>query len=93
MLPTDYLIVVEGELGPRYAAAFEPLRLVAADGQTELVGRVEDIAELHGILDTVAGLGLTLVSVAPVTDARPGQVHTQALMEREGGESARPDRA
>jgi len=35
-------------------------------GETEIVGRIEDDAELQGILDTVAALGLSLVSVAPV---------------------------
>jgi hypothetical protein len=58
--------VVEGELGSRYAAAFEPMQLVAHDGATEIVGRVEDDAELQGLIDTVAALGLSLVSVTPV---------------------------
>ena len=73
MKPTDYRVVVEGELGPRYAAAFEPMQLVARDGKTEIVGRVEDDAALQGIIDAVAALGLSLVSVTPVTpdtDAR-----------------------
>ena len=65
--PTEYRIVVTGELGSRYAARFEPMRLTTRDGHTEIVGRVEDDAELQGILDTVAALGLSLVSVAPVT--------------------------
>jgi hypothetical protein len=71
--PTDYRIVVRGELGSRYAASFEPMRLAARDGTTEIVGRVEDDAELQGLLDTVAALGLSLVSVTPVDPpaARP----------------------
>jgi hypothetical protein len=64
--PTEYRIVVTGELGPRYAARFEPMQLAAHDGETEIVGRVEDDAELQGILETVAALGLSLVSVIPV---------------------------
>jgi len=56
-----------GELGSRYAASFEPMELVACDGRTEIVGRVEDDAELQGLLGTVAALGLSLVSVTPVT--------------------------
>jgi hypothetical protein len=64
---TPYRIVVTGELGSRYAAAFEPLQLVARNGETEIVGTVQDDAELQGILDTIAALGLSLVSVAPVT--------------------------
>jgi len=65
--PTEYRIVVTGELGARYAARFEPMRLSARDGETEIVGLIEDDAELKGILDTVAALGLSLVSVAPVS--------------------------
>lgn len=63
---TDYRIVVTGELGSRYAASFEPMKLVPRDGMTEIVGRIEDDAQLTGLLDTVAALGLSLVSVAPV---------------------------
>jgi hypothetical protein len=64
--PAEYRIVVTGELGSRYAARFEPMHLAAHDGETEIVGRVEDDAELHGILETIAALGLSLVSVAPM---------------------------
>jgi len=65
--PTEYCIVVTGELGSRYAVTFEPMQLVTRNGETEIVGRVEDDAELQGILETVAALGLSLVSVTPVT--------------------------
>jgi len=58
---------VTGELGSRYAATFEPMQLVTRNGETEIVGRVEDDAELQGILETFAALGLSLVSVTPVT--------------------------
>jgi len=65
---SDYCIVVEGELGPRYAAAFESMRLDAHDGTTEITGRIKDEAELRGLLDEVSELGLSLVSVTPVAD-------------------------
>ena len=68
MKPSTYRIVVEGELGPRYAAAFAQMRLEVRDGNTEIVGRVEDQAELQGVLDTVTGLGLSLVSVTPLDE-------------------------
>jgi hypothetical protein len=72
--PTEYRIVVSGELGTRYASTFAPMELVSRDGETEIVGRVEDDAELHGILETLAALGLSLVSVVPVTqDGLSGQ--------------------
>jgi hypothetical protein len=67
--PGTYKIVVEGELGPRYATAFASMRLEARDGDTELVGRLEDQAELQGLLDSVAALGLALISVTPIGDA------------------------
>jgi hypothetical protein len=70
--PTEYRIVVTGELGSRYAARFAPLQLAARNGDTEIVGRVEDDAELQGILETIAALGLSLVSVAPSKDP-PGR--------------------
>jgi hypothetical protein len=70
--PTAYCIVVEGELGPRYAAAFDSMQLEAHNGTTKIVGRVEDEAELRGLLDAVAALGLSLVSVTPVVDRPPG---------------------
>jgi hypothetical protein len=63
---SDYCIVVEGELGPRYAAAFDSMQLDAHDGITEITGRIEDEAELRGLLDEVSELGLSLVSVTPV---------------------------
>ena len=62
MKASDYCIVVEGELGPRYAAAFEPMLLNAHDGTTEITGRIQDDAELRGLLDELAELGLSLVS-------------------------------
>ena len=67
MKPTQYRIVVTGELGSRYAATFAPMQLSSRNGETEIVGRIEDDAELKGLLDTVAALGLSLVSVTPVT--------------------------
>ena len=70
--PRDYCIVVEGELGPRYATAFDSMRLDARDGTTEITGRIQDEAELRGLLDEVSELGLSLISITPVGD-RPGE--------------------
>jgi hypothetical protein len=66
--PSDYRIVVEGELGPRYTAAFASMQLDAHDGTTEILGPIKDDAELQGLLDAVAALGLSLVSITPVDD-------------------------
>jgi hypothetical protein len=61
-----YRIVVEGELGSRYEAAFDGMRLEARNGTTEITGHIKDQAELQGVLDAVSALGLALVSAAPL---------------------------
>ena len=60
-----YRLVVDGELGPLYATAFEEMELESTGGQTSLVGPVEDQAQLLGLVERVASLGLKLISVAP----------------------------
>jgi hypothetical protein len=60
-----YRLVVEGELGPRFASAFEGMQVAAERGTTIISGAVKDQAHLHGLLDTVASLGLKLVSISP----------------------------
>lgn len=61
--PTNYQIVVRGELGQRFSTAFEGMALEAGDGQTTITGPVVDQGHLHGLLDRVRDLGLELVSV------------------------------
>jgi hypothetical protein len=62
----DYRVVVEGELGPRYASAFDGMTLSAHNGRTEITGPIIDSSHLHGLLERIAGLGLTLHSVTPL---------------------------
>ena len=77
MSPSCYRIVIEGELGPRYASAFDGMTLRAHDGETELIGPIIDPSHLQGLLERIAGLGLTLRSLNPLdtetaeADARP----------------------
>jgi hypothetical protein len=66
MPPQLYCLVVEGELGPRYESAFAGMKLSAHDGRTEITGPIIDPAHLQGLLERVAGLGLTLRSVTPL---------------------------
>jgi hypothetical protein len=66
MSPHRYRVVVEGELGPRYASAFGQMTLSAHDGETEITGMIIDSSHLHGVLDRIASLGLTLRSVNPL---------------------------
>jgi hypothetical protein len=61
-----YRLVVEGELGPRYASAFDGMTVSAHDGQTEITGPIIDPSHLHGLLERVTGLGLTLHSLTPL---------------------------
>jgi hypothetical protein len=58
-----YRLVVHGELGPRYAAAFEGMAVRCCSGTTTIVGPVKDQAHLRGLLDRVSALGLELLSV------------------------------
>jgi len=60
---TVYRIVVGTELSERYATAFEGMEMETKSGQTILTGKVIDQPHLHGFLDRIGAMGLTLVSV------------------------------
>jgi hypothetical protein len=64
-----YTIVVEGELGPKYSAAFPGMSVTPHDGVTDIAGVVQDQAQLRGILDAVAAYNLTLLSITPEANA------------------------
>ena len=66
MQPEDYRLVVEGEIGSRYASAFDGMVVSAHDGITEITGPIVDPSQLRGVIDRIAGLGLTLRSLAPL---------------------------
>jgi hypothetical protein len=66
MSPHRYRIVIEGELGPRYASAFDGMTLCAHNGETEIIGPIVDSSHLHGLLERIAGLGLRLHSLTPL---------------------------
>jgi len=66
MSPRAYRIVVEGELGPRYASAFDGMTVRAHDGETDITGPIIDQAHLLGLLDRIASLGLALHSFTPL---------------------------
>ena len=61
-----YRLVVQGELGPRYASAFDGMTLHAHRGETEISGPITDQSHLQGLLERIASLGLTLRSVNPL---------------------------
>ena len=75
-----YRLVIEGELGPRYAAAFEEMTVRAHDGETDIIGPITDSSHLHGLLERIASLGLRLHSLVPLEGEDPGaggQRHAQ----------------
>ena len=76
MSPTRYRLVVKGELGARYASAFERMTISAHDGITEMTGEIIGPAQLQGLPERIAGLGLTPHSLTP--------------LETENGEAAAP---
>ena len=51
--------VVEEELAPRYASAFDGMTLSAHDDRTEITGLTVDSSHPHGRLEQIAGLGRT----------------------------------
>jgi hypothetical protein len=67
-----YRLIVEGELGPHFANGIDDVEIESAGGRSMLVAATRDQAELLGLIGRVAGLGLTLVSVAPA-DSEPRQ--------------------
>src|SRR5436309_6240371 len=77
MSANRYRIVVEGELGPRYASAFDGMTLRAHDGETDITGSIIDQSHLQGLIERIASLGLTLHSLTPLetenaeADAQP----------------------
>ena len=94
MSPSRYSIVVEGELGRRYASAFDGMTLSAHDGETEIIGPIIDPSHLQGLLERIAGLGLTLHSLTPLkteTAEPDAQPHPQPAGVTEQNPGATPE--
>jgi hypothetical protein len=89
MSPHRYRLVIEGELGPRYASAFEGMTLRAHDGKTEIIGPIIDPSHLQGLLERIAGLGLTLHSVTPL-EAENGEPDSQPHTQPAGVDDREP---
>ena len=63
---TAYSIKVGGHLDARWKEWFDGLTMtLTEDGNTIVSGPVQDQAALHGILNKIRNLGLTLISVNP----------------------------
>lgn len=66
-----YRIRIQGRLEGRWSAWFDGMTLTPRDdGSTVLRGRVSDQAALHGLIQKVRDLGLTLLEVIQ-EDANP----------------------
>jgi hypothetical protein len=62
--PTCYEIRIKGHLGRRWAEWFVGLTMThTASGETTLSGPIEDQAALHGVLNKIRDLNLTLIAV------------------------------
>jgi hypothetical protein len=65
--PGTYEIKIKGHLDDRWADWFEGMTFThESDGNTTLCGPVADQAALHGILNGIRDLGLSLISVQQV---------------------------
>jgi hypothetical protein len=53
---------------------FGDLDVRCAEGRTTIVGPIEDQAQLHGVIDALEGLGVTLLGVAAVEEDEPASV-------------------
>jgi hypothetical protein len=74
-----YEVRLRGHLNPRWATRLAvPTLTQEADGTTTLRGVTEDQAGLHGLLQRVRDLGLTLISVIRVDPAQPTPAPTDA---------------
>src|SRR5687768_321749 len=65
-----YELVLRGEIGDHYALLFDGMRLERVTGHTVLTGRMVDQARLHGVIARIQELGVELVSVNVVDNAK-----------------------
>jgi hypothetical protein len=70
--PARYELRVQGVLDGRWSEWFGGLQLSSQGDQTVLSGTLPDQSALHGILDRVGDLGLTVISVLRLPPEQPG---------------------
>lgn len=58
-------IAIQGQLDRKWRKSFEGMKLSYEAGNTILSGNLKDEAHLHGILNIIRDLNLTLISVNP----------------------------
>ena len=68
-----YEIRVQGHIGPAWSRWFDDLRVDELDdGSTRLRGDLPDQAALHGLLNKIRDLGLTLLSLQRLDTRQTG---------------------
>ena len=68
--PAGYEIRVRGVLNSRWADWFEGLEVTTDGDETILTGLLPDQPALHGVLDRIRDLGLSITWVRRLPDAR-----------------------
>ena len=63
-----YRIVIRGEIGEPLVGPLEGMAVEAAGEESVLTGELVDQAQLQGVLTSLSGLGIEIVSVNPVDD-------------------------
>jgi hypothetical protein len=71
--PARYEVRVEGVLDGRWSEWFEGLEMKSEGGKTILSGTLPDQPALHGLLNKVRDLGLTVVAVRRVPSGEEGE--------------------
>ncbi len=82
-MPEYYEIKIKGHLDPHWSDWFAGLKLTHLEGHVSLLaGALPDQAALHGLLERVRDLNLTLISV---TCGGPFTAGSDKDQERRGG--------
>jgi hypothetical protein len=71
--PARYEVRVDGVLDGRWSDWFQGLQIQNQGGETILSGTLPDQPALHGILDKVRDLGLTIITVRRLPPEQPGE--------------------
>jgi hypothetical protein len=61
--PARYEIRVDGGLDERWSEWFGGLQVTSRGGETILSGMLPDQSALHGVLNHICGLGLSVIAV------------------------------
>jgi hypothetical protein len=78
MADQQYQIRIKGHLDDHWSECLGGLTIAQhPDGTTTLTGEIVDRAALYGLLNKIKDMGLSLISVNEVSDARNEDNHEQ----------------